>query len=308
MIIKYLSLFSGIGGFECAINRAVKEIDTQVLSTICIGYSEIDKYAKAVYEYHFPTHLNLGDVRQIDCETIELFDILVGGFPCQAFSRVGTRQGFMRNTGSLFFEIARIAERCKPSILFLENVPGLLSNDRGRTFAIILQILDELGYDIQWAISNSNGYTHQNRKRVYILGFLRGRNSQYPLLIPKEYRKNTKNSEKPTSEYSCSLTMSYGQTSLKPLEEGVYTLKASGNHGIYNSATNTIRPLTPLERERLQGFPDNWTQWGIIDGKKIAISNHQRIRQTGNAVTVPVVQDIVSNIFELMGKDGNIKN
>ena len=139
--MKCLSLFSGIGGFDLAAKRQGIEI---------IGACEIDKYARTVYARHFPGVKIYEDATKIKPEELPDFDILCAGFPCQAFSIAGKRLGFEESRGTLFFEIARIAKQKRPRLLLLENVKGLLSHDRGKTFANILATLDELGYDAEW--------------------------------------------------------------------------------------------------------------------------------------------------------------
>lgn len=163
--MKYFSLFSGIGGFEIGIGT----------KHTCVGYSEIDKYAIQIYEKHFPTHKNYGDITKIDGAILPDFHILVGGFPCQSFSIAGRRGGFNDIRGTLFFEICRVLREKHPPFLLLENVKGLLSHEQGRTFATILASLDELGYDLQWQVLNSKNHgVPQNRERVYIIGHIRG--------------------------------------------------------------------------------------------------------------------------------------
>ncbi|WP_295094968.1 DNA (cytosine-5-)-methyltransferase, partial [Ruminococcus sp.] len=145
----------------------------------CVGYCEIDKYAKQAYETMYDTEgeVYYNDARKIKPEELPDFDLICGGFPCQSFSIAGKRKGFKDDTrGTLFFEIARIAAVKKPKYLLLENVPGLLSHDSGRTFAAILSALDELGYDVTWQVINSADHNvAQSRKRVFIIGFLRSK-------------------------------------------------------------------------------------------------------------------------------------
>ena len=167
MSIKYLSLFSGIGGFEYGLEQSDYEFE-------CIGFSEINDYAKAIYTRHFPRHRDLGDASEIDPKELQDFELLVGGFPCQAFSISGKRCGFDDTRGTLFFEIARICAEKQPRYLLLENVKGLLSHDKGRTFKKILGVLSELGYDVEWSVYNSKSFgTAQNRERLFIKGYFR---------------------------------------------------------------------------------------------------------------------------------------
>jgi DNA (cytosine-5)-methyltransferase 1 len=194
--MRYLSTFSGIGGFELGIQQAYelayrhkeqgqaemvlgdeyKPTGEYVEGTpTCIGYSEIDKYATQIYQKHFPTHHNYGDITKIVAEDLPDFDLLVGGFPCQAFSIAGKRGGFEDTRGTMFFELARILRAKQPRLFVFENVKGLLSHDGGKSFATIIQTLDELGYDCEWQVLNSKNHgVPQNRERVFIVGHLRG--------------------------------------------------------------------------------------------------------------------------------------
>lgn len=186
--MKFLDLFAGIGGFRLGLEQAGHE---------CVGFCEIDKFARQSYkaihntegerEYHDITTVSNEEWRTLR-GTVEL---ICGGFPCQAFSIAGKRKGFLDETrGTLFFEIARAAEQIKPRTLFLENVRGLLSHDKGRTFRTIISTLDELGYDAEWQILNSKNFgVPQNRERVFIIGHLRGERGRevFPIRGKDEY-------------------------------------------------------------------------------------------------------------------------
>ncbi len=170
MAIRFFDMFAGIGGFRSGL-EAVGGFE-------CIGHCEIDKYAKQAYDAMYDTkgELYFHDAKTINPSKLPDFDLICGGFPCQSFSIAGRRGGFDDARGTLFFEIARIAAVKRPSYLFLENVPGILSHDGGRTFATILGTLSQLGYDVTWQVLNSKDYgVPQSRKRVYIIGYLRER-------------------------------------------------------------------------------------------------------------------------------------
>ena len=152
-MIKYFDIFAGIGGFRSGLEKAG--------GFECVGYCEIDKYAKKAYEtlYDTENEVYYDDARKIDPNELPDLDLICGGFPCQSFSIAGKRGGFDDARGTLFFEIARIAAVKKPKYLLLENVPGLLSHDQGRTFATIIGTLDELGYDVVWEVLNSADFS-----------------------------------------------------------------------------------------------------------------------------------------------------
>ena len=168
MSIRFFDMFSGIGGFRSGL-EAVGGFE-------CIGHCEIDKHANQAYNAIYdikPQEVYFEDARKINPYDLPHIDLICGGFPCQAFSIAGKRGGFDDARGTLFFEIARIAAVKRPSYLLLENVPGLLSHDGGRTFATILGALSDLGYDVTWEVLNSKDFgVPQSRKRVYLIGYL----------------------------------------------------------------------------------------------------------------------------------------
>ncbi len=149
-IIRYFDMFAGVGGFRAGLDLAG--------GFQCIGHCEIDKYADASYRaIHAPgkEEVYYPDARTIDPKGLPAFDLLCGGFPCQAFSTAGRRKGFEDARGTLFFELARVVKEKRPPYLFFENVPGLLSHDRGRTFGVILSALYDLGYHVEWTVLNA---------------------------------------------------------------------------------------------------------------------------------------------------------
>lgn len=170
--MNFLDLFAGIGGFRLGMERAGHK---------CVGYCEIDKYARLSYNaiHNTEGEIDYKDITEVTNEEFRELrgkvDVICGGFPCQAFSIAGNQLGFEDARGTLFYEIVRAAEQIKPRYLFLENVRNLLSHDKGKTFTRMLKILDELGYDAEWQVLNSKNFgVPQNRERVFIIGHLRG--------------------------------------------------------------------------------------------------------------------------------------
>ena len=171
--MKFLDLFSGIGGFRLGLQRAGHEP---------VGWVEIDKFARKSYQAMYDTtgEWTATDINKVTDEEWREFngtvELIAGGFPCQSFSIAGKREGFLNKTkGTLFFEVARAVKQIKPRFVFLENVKGLLNHDKGNTFRTLLNTFDELGYDVQWRVLNSKNFgVPQNRERVYIIGHLRG--------------------------------------------------------------------------------------------------------------------------------------
>ena len=376
MELKYFSTFSGIGGFEYGINCSLRQIqqnrdETQEICNNrqtklsnsdvlahCVGFSEINKYAIEIYKKHFPGHKNYGDITTINASELPDFDLLVGGFPCQAFSIAGKRKGFEDTRGTLFFDLARILQAKQPGLFIFENVKGLLSHDNGQTFKTIIATLVELGYCVEWQVINSKNHgVPQNRERVFIVGHLGGFGGRkvFPIgendaILGKEDGSNLGRTQtKVSGTLRASGTIKADQTfikvadyrydeglrirkkfispcltsthkengfSAKPLIINPYnsksltkispyqgdkvtqvdsihpTISAQGGNrlrGIGIQQTDyQIRRLTPTECERLQGFPDGWTE---------GISDSQRYKCLGNAVTVNVVSEIIKNIL-----------
>ena len=181
--MKFLDLFAGIGGFRLGMESAGHE---------CVGFCEIDKYARASYKaiHNTEGEIELHDITRVTDESIRGFrsvDVICGGFPCQAFSIAGHRRGFEDTRGTLFFEICRFASILRPKYLFLENVRGLLNHDGGATFETIIRTLDGLGYDVEWQVLNSKNFgVPQNRERVFIIGHLRGQRTRNVFPISEE--------------------------------------------------------------------------------------------------------------------------
>lgn len=308
--MKYFSMFTGIGGFELGIQNAYREkvrrfqedsqrvdaarsglftekgqdIDAafRLLSAspsdlinqrpLCVGYSEIDKHAIATYEKNFGKEIkNYGDATTINTAELPDFDLLVGGFPCQAFSVAGKRAGFNDTRGTLIFDVVRILRDKRPRYFVLENVKGLLSHDSGKTFSHILEILTDSGYDVSWSVHNSKNYgVPQNRERIYLIGSLRGERRPEVFPLGGENQDDSR---------------VVGETVSRTIASQAGGLGAKT--GLYAVPEAKIRRLTPLECERLQGFPSDWTIG----------SDTQRYKQCGNAVTVNVVEYVVSEMF-----------
>lgn len=319
--MKCFSMFSGIGGFDLAMRNQGHTI---------VGACEIDKYAREIYKRHFPGVPIHNDATDLHPQSLPSFDVLCAGFPCQAFSIAGKRRGFDDTRGSLFFEIARVAKEKQPQYLLLENVLGLLSHDKGETFRTILSTLDEMGYDAEWQVHNSKHHVPQNRERVFIVGHLRGRRTRqiFPLGEINVFNAVTQQKaqgkgQRIRSQYSGTVDANYYKgggsrtmialterrtdeakqirkemrkkgrdwsprrgKELVPRNDDLGNCVTAGqSNERYLTDGSRIRRLTPTECERLQGFPDGWTE---------GISDTQRYKCLGNAVTVPVVEWIVS--------------
>ena len=303
--MKFFDLFAGIGGFRVGLEAHGHE---------CVGSCEIDKYARKIYGKNFGHEPEYKDVRDIEAKDLPEFDILCAGFPCQSFSIVGNRMGFEDKRGNLFFEIIRLAKEKRPSILLLENVKGLLSHEKGETFRIMLQTLDECGYDVSWQLLNSRYFVPQSRERLYIIANLRGSSGRKILPLGKVSKRNDKSRKElyATDECSSTLTATYwkgyggGRPMIKeskPVQmnyrsnvnsnmkervqdrDETWTLTSNSNDFTITDG-DRVRKLTPIECERLQGFADDWTK---------GVSDTQRWKCLGNAVTTNVVEYIVGH-------------
>lgn len=292
-VIKYLSLFSGVGGFELGIQRAFdnrptgQEEQTDTLDKVsadtsqrntrqpaaCIGYSEIDKYAIQTYEKNWKGHKNYGDATTINPKELPDFGLLVGGFPCQAFSIAGKRKGFDDTRGTLFFDIARILKHKRPRHLVLENVKGLLSHDSGKTFQTILGVLSDLGYGVEWQVLNGKRWVPQNRERIIIIGHLREECGRKVLPIRQTDGSVARSIRGARTKLPCVVRY-----------DGGLTLERLGMTTWDNAR---IRRLTPIECERLMGWPDNWTE---------GVSDTQRYKQCGNGIIAPMVTAIIEKM------------
>lgn len=166
--IKFIDLFAGIGGIRCGFELAAKELG---FDTKCVMTSEIKPHAVSVLKQNHPNEIICGDITKIAASEIPDFDVLLAGFPCQAFSAAGKRLGFADTRGTLFFEVERILKEKKPQAFLLENVEGLVNHDHGRTLQVILTHLEALGYKVNHRILNSKYFgVPQERKRIYIVG------------------------------------------------------------------------------------------------------------------------------------------
>lgn len=331
--MKYLDTFTGYGGFTLGIQRAyekhngnqrkvqTKSSDVEhlpnnrsgdVQEPISIGYSEIDKYATSVYQKHFPTHKAYGDITQINPQSLPDFDLLTGGFPCQAFSIAGKRRGFEDTRGTLFFDIARILREKKPRWVVLENVKGLLSHDNGRTFKTIISTLVELGYGVEWQVLNAKNYgVPQNRERVFIVGNLGGERTgqvfplgedgesadELPRHVANTITRRYEQVQATGTYIGEGQRNAQGTSGQGVLEEGIKPDNSNRRGG--ETYPSSVRRLTPTECERLMGLPDGWTARGKKGEEEVEISDSQRYKLCGNGVVVNVVEAVISKIISL---------
>ena len=327
-------------------------------------YSEIDKYAKQVYNYNFKNAEYVGSVKDVRGQDLSKVDIITFGSPCQDFSLAGKRKGMEGDRSSLITEAIRLINECRPRFFIWENVKGTFSSNNSEDFWAIIQTFANIGgYRLEWQLLNTKWFLPQNRERIYLVGYI-GKESKgqvFPI------GKSVKGINERTKQTATVRTLTAGgnsggmhssMTLLKvksATNKGFETAKPgdSINYSNPNSETrrgrvgkgvaqtldtacnqavigdyrydegyrerkdgdsptlclrsgdttivNKIRRLTPIECERLQGFPDNWSKYGK-DGE---ISDTQRYKMCGNAVTVDVVEAVAKQIKQLYGQKAN---
>ena len=294
--LRYFSAFSGIGGFELALQKASEGL---FLAPTCVGHSEIDKYALSVYKRHFTGNKNYGDITKINTNTLPDFDLLVGGFPCQSHSALGKRAGLNDERGELFFDLARILKDKRPKYFVLENVKGLLSSNNGQAFRTILTALDEMGYGIAWGVFNAQFFASpQARERLVIIGVHGEEPLREVLRLGEDQSVQTHFEEARILSYS-------GLRDTITFRNTINTIPANYKGlGKYNEPVlvdydGRLRRLTPLECERAQGFPDDWTK---LDYQGKSVSDYQRYKMVGNAVCVPLFISVLRKLLEEIQK------
>ena len=306
----FIDLFAGIGGMRIALEKSGGK---------CVFSSEWNKFSQQTYEANFGDVPD-GDITEIKAKDIPNHDILVGGFPCQPFSiagvsskkALGRKHGFEDETqGTLFFDIVRIIREKKPRAFLLENVKNLKGHDKGNTGRVIMKKLrEELGYDVHYKIVDASSVVPQHRERIFIVGFRKPMDFEFPKLADKRPKLNDVLEKKVDGKY----TLTDG--TWKALQRHKEMHSKKGNGFGYSMADRTSiaktlsaryykdgaeilipqgkknpRRLTPRECARIMGFPEKF---------KIPVSDNQAYRQFGNAVVVPVVKEIAKSITRVI--------
>ncbi len=310
--IKYIDLFSGIGGMHLGLKRAARISKKKVN---CLFYSEIDKYCVKTYEKNFPGSINLGDITSINEQQTKKFknkvDIITAGFPCQPFSFAGNKKAFKDKRGILFFDILRLIDQINPKIILLENVRHLLTIDKGKAIKkIILNLKKKYHvYGPETLCSKDFGIP-QNRKRIFIIATKKKINYEFPIGSKKPTTVSSiLEPISRTKKYIISKKLWKGHVERKKRnkkrgvgfgyglvnEKSTYTNTLSARYykdggEILVQTKNLQRPrkLTPRECARLQGFPESF---------KIPVSDNQAYRQFGNSVTVEIIKKIFEKII-----------
>lgn len=299
----FVDLFAGIGGIRIPFTE---------LGGKCVFSSEWDKAAQISYSYNFG-EVPFGDITKINSDCIPKHDVLLAGFPCQAFSIIGKMKGFADTRGTMFFEVARILQHHQPKAILLENVKQLVSHDGGKTFKVILDTLAELGYSVKWKILNALDFgLPQKRERVIIVGFKSAAACEqfnfdfepiaYNLASVLEDDKNVD-----SSLFASDMILDKRRKRVEGKNvfyPSVWHENKSGNISIlpyacalrtgasYNYLLiNGYRRPSSRELLRFQGFPEKF---------KIEVSHQEIRRQTGNSVAVPMIRAVAKKIIQLL--------
>ena len=314
----FIDLFAGIGGMRIAFEKA---------GGVCVFSSENNKFAQQTYQENFGD-LPHGDITKIPESEIPDHDILLAGFPCQPFSLAGVSKkrsmdlphGFKDKTqGTLFFDIARIISKKKPSAFLLENVKNLKSHDGGKTFKIIEETLRELKYQVHVNLVDAKNMVPQHRERIFIAGFRKKTSFDFPEMKNGKASLSNILEAKPEDKYTLTDGVwnalkrhaarhkklnhgfGYGLVDINDINAITRTLSAryykDGAEILIPQKKNNPRRLTPIECARLMGFSKSF---------KIPVSDNQAYRQFGNSVVVPVVSKIAKSMVDAMKTSGTI--
>lgn len=318
------SFFAGVGGVDLGFE--------QTGHFEVVYANEIDSFPARTYEENFSHEVDVKDIREVKGDEIPDFDVMVGGFPCQAFSIAGYRQGFddEKGRGTLFYELCRIIREKRkrnkqPKVVFFENVKNLVKHDDENTFRVILELLSDLGYSVKYKVLNACEYGNipQNRERIYIVGFLdKEDHSRFNMPAPIELTTRLRDcvdfEHRQDDKYYYTPRCSFYEQLVEgmPRTDTIYqwrrryvrenknhvcpTLTANMGTGGHNvplilTDSHEFRKLTPRECFNLQGFPEDFNL-------PEDMSNTRLYKQAGNSVTVPVIRRIADNIYSAISQ------
>lgn len=337
--LKCIDLFAGVGGIRLGFEQAAKDFN---IDTECVFTSEIDDWACKTYRKNFPLdkHDPKSDVTQVDEKSLPDFDVLLAGFPCQAFSIAGKRGGFEDTRGTLFFDVARIIKEKRPKAFLLENVKGLTNHKGGKTLEVIINTLkDDLGYNVFYKILNAKDYgLAQMRERIYIVGFRNdcgGGGFTYPSPVPDAERKVIRDiMEENPVDATYYLSTGYIECmkahkarhqakghgfgyEIRSLDDIAGTIVCGGmgkeRNLIVDPRQTYLPPSTRIKGEyNKEGLrkmtPKEWERLqGFPDDWTAGLANVHRYKQMGNSVAVPVIKAVSAKIIEELNNPTPVK-
>jgi len=304
---RFIDLFAGIGGIRLGFEH---------VGGHCVFSSEFDEDACTTYEANFGEH-PAGDITKIEAKDIPDFDVLLGGFPCQAFSIIGKKEGFANETcGTLFFDIERILKEKRPPAFMLENVRNLTAHDNGNTFKIIKEHLEALGYHVYAKVLNALDYgVPQKRERIIIVGFLDDVQFTFPEPIPESERKTLVDILETDVDPKYYVRDAIRESRLSRLKDKSYPKPYISHENMAGSITphpyssalragasanyiliNDERRPTEREMLRIQVFPDTY---------KIVVPYGKMKKQCGNSVAVPVIKAVAEQMMKALKEFSN---
>lgn len=291
--MRFVELFAGIGGFRLGLENT---------GHTCVFSNEWLEKPASIYKRRFGSEPDRRDIRLIQGGELPECELIVGGFPCATFSQAGKRTGFsIEDTrGTLCFEMFRLArDRGIPYILF-ENVKGMLNHDNGKTFAVIISALHELGYDCQWELLDSQNFgVPQHRERIFLVANLREKPRPKVFPIGRSKREHEKENRKAKFRHEKPKVTQWRRGHFRDYRgKGIPTLTANmgtGGHNVPFIKGEGIRKLTPIECERLQGLPDGWTKY-YKNGDMV--SDSERYERCGRTVSIPVIEAIGRRLYD----------
>ena len=305
--LRVASFFAGIGGFDLGFEKAG-------LKTV--WQCELKPFCSTILEEHWPDVGRKQDIQEVKPDEVAEAEIWTAGFPCQdvSLARMGPREGLRGSQSGLFFRFAELVESRRPRIVVLENVGGLLSSNNGRDFAVVARTLADLGYCVAWRVLDSRYFgVPQSRTRLFLVGSLGEEATAGQILLEPECSGRNpaagkENGKKPLSPFK-EVVGGPKRGFVKKLAHCLYAESArhtgtdwSRNYVSYPDE-GKVRRLTPLEAERLQGFPDHWTK-----PRETSLSHQKldsaRYHALGNAVTVPVAEWIGERIVSALSGTG----
>lgn len=316
--LKFIDFCSGIGGGRLGL---------ELNGMKCVAHSEIDPNPEATYQLFFGDKNNLGDLTQIDIPSLPDFDVMLAGFPCQAFSIVGKREGFEDERGQIIYHLVDILTWKKIPYFILENVKGLVSHNNGKTLNTILNLLDNAGYDVYYKVLDSQCYgVPQMRERIYFVGIrkdIKHKPYQFPEKCenkPLSYylsdeRDYEFSQENPTFQKYLNNKYNIGKYKLEDILDNDYNIidwrqsdlrlypeksptLRTGRHGILYTKNGKLRKLSGYEALLLQGFPKSIAQ-KVIEHK---LPDSKILSQAGNAMTVTVIQKLAEQLLKALEK------